>query len=262
MATQDLMQLLQNNSYPGRGLVLGRSADGKNAVAVYFIMGRSANSRNRVFTAHDGGIITEAADESKMIDPSLIIYAPVRVLGDQITVVTNGDQTDTICDSFENGESFSRALRRRTFEPDAPNFTPRVSGYIKVTGGRMRIRMAILKSDDGNPDAAERFFFEYPQPQPGEGRFLHTYDGDGDPIHRFTCEPRRVAIPIGIGTTIYISEIAHPRVRGILKPAIEVLAGIPSVVYGLFGLLILSPYIRDIFGVGSGTNALNGAINQ
>ena len=189
MATQDLMQLLQNNSYPGRGLVLGRSADGKNAVAVYFIMGRSANSRNRVFTAHDGGIITEAADESKMIDPSLIIYAPVRVLG---------DQTDTICDSFENGESFSRALRRRTFEPDAPNFTPRVSGYIKVTGGRMRIRMAILKSDDGNPDAAERFFFEYPQPQPGEGRFLHTYDGDGDPIPSFTGEPRRVAIPNGI----------------------------------------------------------------
>ena len=195
MATEDLAVLLRNNSYPGRGLILGRSADGQNAVAVYFIMGRSANSRNRVFTVHDGGIITEAADESKMLDPTLILYAPVRVLGDQITVVTNGDQTDTICDSFENGESFSRALRTRTFEPDAPNFTPRVSGYLKVTGGRLRIRMAILKSAAGNPDSVERFFYEYPQPVAGEGHFLHTYDGDGDPIPSFTGEPRRVALP-------------------------------------------------------------------
>lgn len=194
MATQDIAELLRQNSYPGRGIILGRSEDGRNAVAAYFIMGRSANSRNRVFTERDGGIITEAADESKMVDPTLIIYAPVRVLGDQITIVTNGDQTDTIYDCMENGESFSKALRKRSFEPDGPNYTPRVSSYLKVTGGRMRYRMGIIKSDDGDPDSVERFFYEYPKPLPGEGRFLHTYDGDGDPIPSFTGEPRRIAI--------------------------------------------------------------------
>ena len=194
MATQDIAKLLRENSYPGRGIILGRSEDGRYAVAAYFIMGRSANSRNRVFTERDGGIITEAADESRMIDPTLIIYAPVRVLGDQITIVTNGDQTDTIYDYMQNGESFSKALRKRSFEPDGPNFTPRISSYLKVTGGRMRYRMGIIKSDDGNPDSVERFFYEYPEPLPGEGRFLHTYERDGDPIPSFAGEPRRIRI--------------------------------------------------------------------
>ena len=200
MATQEIAKLLRENSYPGRGIILGRSEDGKYAVAAYFIMGRSANSRNRVFTERDGGIITEAADESRMIDPTLIIYAPVRVLGDQITIVTNGDQTDTIYDYMQNGESFSKALRKRSFEPDGPNFTPRISSYLKVTGGRMRYRMGIIKSDDGNPDSVERFFYEYPKPLAGEGRFLHTYEGDGDPIPSFTGEPRRVRIEGNIDT--------------------------------------------------------------
>ena len=194
MALQDLNALLAANSYPGRGILLGRSEDGKNAVAAYFIMGRSANSRNRVFTQRDGGIITEAADESRMVNPTLIIYAPVRVLGDQITIVTNGDQTDTIYEGMERGLSFSKALRRRSFEPDAPNYTPRISSYLKVTGGRMRYRMSIIKSAGGNPESVERSFFEYPQPVAGEGRLLHTYQGDGDPIPSFVGEPRPVAL--------------------------------------------------------------------
>ena len=193
MAKLDISRLLSENSYPGRGIVLGRSEDGKNAVAAYFIMGRSANSRNRVFTPHDGGIITEAADPAKLEDPSLIIYAPVRVLGPR-TIVTNGDQTDTIYDTMAEGGSFSRALRTRTFEPDAPNYTPRISGYIKVSNSRMRIRMSILKSNDGNPDSVERFFYEYPQPVAGEGRFIHTYKCDGNPIPSFEGEPEKVAI--------------------------------------------------------------------
>ncbi|MCI6639273.1 MAG: IMP cyclohydrolase [Pygmaiobacter massiliensis] len=193
MAGQDLFKLLSENSYPGRGIVLGRSQDGRYAVAAYFIMGRSANSRNRVFTEHDGGIITEAADEAKMVDPSLIIYAPVRVLAER-TIVTNGDQTDTIYDTMADGGSFSRALRTRTFEPDAPNYTPRISGYVKVFGGRMRVRMSVLKSDDGNPDSVERFFFEYPQLAPGAGRYLHTYQGDGNPLPSFFGEPEKVVL--------------------------------------------------------------------
>lgn len=193
MAGLDLTALLTENSYPGRGIVLGRSEDGKNAVIAYFIMGRSGNSRNRVFTPCDGGIITEAADPSKLVDPSLIIYAPVRVLG-QRTIVTNGDQTDTIYDTMADGGSFSRALRTRTFEPDAPNFTPRISGYVKINSGKMRYRMSILKSDEGNAESVERFFFEYPQPVAGEGRFLHTYRCDGDPIPSFAGEPERVVL--------------------------------------------------------------------
>lgn len=197
MAGLDLTALLSENSYPGRGIVLGRSEDGEHAVIAYFIMGRSANSRNRVFTPCDGGIITEAADPAKLVDPSLTIYAPVRVMG-QRTIVTNGDQTDTICESMADGSSFSRALRTRTFEPDAPNFTPRISGYVKVINGKMRYRMSILKSDEGNAASVERFFFEYPQPVAGEGRFLHTYRCDGDPIPSFAGEPVRVALRGGI----------------------------------------------------------------
>ena len=137
------------NAYPGRGIVIGKSGDGKSAVIAYFIMGRSANSRNRVFTAKDGGIITEAADPAKLEDPSLIIYAPVRVLGDR-TIVTNGDQTDTIYDALAAGKGFAKALRKRTFEPDGPNFTPRISGLVTVRGGEMKYKLSILKSDGGD----------------------------------------------------------------------------------------------------------------
>ncbi len=187
------------NSYPGRGIVLGRSEDGKHAVIAYFIMGRSANSRNRVFTARDGGIITEAADPSKMEDPSLIIYAPVRVFGSK-TIVTNGDQTDTIFEAFQKGKGFAKALRTRTFEPDSPNFTPRISGVVKVKQGAMSYKLSILKSDGGNEQSAERFFFEYPQPVAGEGRFIHTYQCDGTPIPSFAGEPERVKLSGDIDT--------------------------------------------------------------
>lgn len=182
------------NTYPGRGIVIGRSDDGKRAVIAYFIMGRSANSRNRVFTEKDGGIITEAADPSKLVDPSLIIYAPVRLFGNK-TIVTNGDQTDTIFEAYEKGQGFAKALRTRTFEPDEPNFTPRISGVVKVTKkGKMSYKLSILKSDEGNGGSVERFFFEYPQPVAGEGRFIHTYRCDGNPIPSFSGEPEKVRI--------------------------------------------------------------------
>lgn len=190
---------LAMNRYPGRGIVLGRSEDGRHAVIAYFIMGRSANSRNRVFTAQHDGIITEAADPAKLEDPSLIIYAPVRVVG-HTTVVTNGDQTDTICNYLAAGNGFAGALRSRTFEPDAPNFTPRISGMVKVKDGAMKYRLSILKSDGGNADSVERFFFEYPQPVAGEGRFLHTYRCDGSPIPSFSGEPVRVRLAGDIDT--------------------------------------------------------------
>ena len=188
------------NSYPGRGIVIGRSDDGLRAVIAYFIMGRSANSRNRVFTEKDGGIITQAADPSKLEDPSLIIYAPVRVFGNR-TIVTNGDQTDTIFEAYEKGRGFAKALRTRTFEPDAPNFTPRISGGVKVSKkGKMSYKMSILRSDEGNGGSVERFFFEYPQPVPGEGRFLHTYRCDGNPIPSFSGEPEKVRLSGDIDT--------------------------------------------------------------
>ena len=188
------------NSYPGRGIVIGRSDDGLRAVIAYFIMGRSANSRNRVFTEKDGGIITQAADPSKLEDPSLIIYAPVRVFGNR-TIVTNGDQTDTIFEAYEKGFGFAKALRTRTFESDAPNFTPRISGVVKVSKkGRMSYKMSILRSDEGNGGSVERFFFEYPQPVPGEGRFLHTYRCDGNPIPSFSGEPEKVRLSGDIDT--------------------------------------------------------------
>ncbi len=187
------------NTYPGRGIVLGCSEDGKYAVIAYFIMGRSANSRNRVFTARRDGIIPEAADPAKVEDPSLIIYAPVRVVGRE-TVVTNGDQTDTICEFLAAGKSFVKALRTRTFEPDAPNFTPRISGLVKVKDGAMKYKLSIIKSDGGNSDSVERFFFEYDQPVAGEGRFIHTYRCDGSPIPSFSGEPARVRLSGDIDT--------------------------------------------------------------
>lgn len=179
-----LEQDLKGNSYPGRGIVIGTSEDGKKAVTAYFIMGRSENSRNRVFVTEGEGIRTEAFDPAKVKDPSLIIYAPVRVLGTD-TIVTNGDQTDTIYNFIKEGKTFEEALRTRTFEPDAPNFTPRVSGIVEGE----TYKLSILKSNNGNPDSVQRFFYEYKQPVAGEGHFIHTYLHDGNPIPSFEGDP-------------------------------------------------------------------------
>ena len=188
----DLMHLLNTNSYPGRGIVLGRSADGKSAIAAYFIMGRSENSRNRVFTVTEDGIRTEAHDSSKMVDPSLIIYHPVRQVGDNL-VVTNGDQTDTIRDFLVDGKSFGQALHTREFEPDGPNYTPRISGMLNPDGS---FKMSILKSADGDPSCCHRFFYTYDHPLAGEGRFIHTYMEDGNPLPSFEGEPKRVVLDV------------------------------------------------------------------
>ena len=185
---------LKNNSYPGRGIILGRSADGTKAVAAYFIMGRSENSRNRIFVEEGEGIRTEAFDPSKLTDPSLIIYAPVRVLGNK-TIVTNGDQTDTIYEGMDKQLTFEQSLRSREFEPDAPNYTPRISGIMHVENGHYSYAMSILKSDNGNPDACLRYTFAYNNARAGEGRFIHTYQGDGNPLPSFEGEPKLVAIP-------------------------------------------------------------------
>lgn len=184
---------LKENAYPGRGIVIGISPDGKKAVTAYFIMGRSSNSRNRIFVEYEDGIRTEAFDPSKLEDPSLIIYAPVRVLGDY-TIVTNGDQTDTIYDGMRNGLNFEQALRSREFEPDAPNYTPRISGSMKIKDGKYRYAMSILKSDNGNPEACNRFTFYYNNPLAGEGRFIHTYMHDGNPLPSFEGEPKLVEV--------------------------------------------------------------------
>ena len=198
----DLNQYLAGNRYPGRGIAVALAPDGRQVFIGYFIMGRSANSRNRVFDPlpERGGICTMAADPAKLEDPSLIIYAPVRVFGNR-TIVTNGDQTDTIFEAYEKGRGFAKALRTRTFEPDAPNFTPRISGVVKVSKkGKMSYKMSILRSDEGNGGSVERFFFEYPQPVPGEGRFLHTYRCDGNPIPSFSGEPEKVRLSGDIDT--------------------------------------------------------------
>ena len=184
------MEKLESNAYPGRGIVLGRSADNKYAVAAYFIMGRSENSRNRVFTETEDGIRTEAYDPSKMVDPSLIIYHPVRKVGDDL-VVTNGDQTDTIRDFLVEGKSFGQSLHTREFEPDGPNYTPRISGIIAANGS---FKLSILKSADGDPSCCHRFFYTYDNPLAGEGRFIHTYMGDGNPLPSFEGEPKRVVL--------------------------------------------------------------------
>ena len=185
----NLAEELRSNTYPGRGIVLGRSEDGKKAVIAYFIMGRSENSRNRVFVEQDGGIRTEAFDPAKLEDPSLIIYAPVRVLGSK-TIVTNGDQTDTVYDFLKEGKTFADALRTRTFEPDAPNFTPRISGVVEG----FDYKLSILKSNNGDPSSAHRYFFEYSDPKAGEGHFIHTYKCDGNPIPSYEGEPTPVVI--------------------------------------------------------------------
>ena len=188
-----LSQELQGNSYPGRGIVIGKSADGRYAVTAYFIMGRSVNSRNRVFVEDGEGIRTQAFDPSKLSDPSLIIYAPVRVLGNK-TIVTNGDQTDTIYDMMDKQCTFEQALRTREFEPDAPNYTPRISGIMHVENGSYNFALSILKSNNGDPSSCNRFTYAYTNPKAGEGRFIHTYMGDGNPLPSFEGEPTLVDI--------------------------------------------------------------------
>ncbi len=183
---------LSNNAYPGRGIVVGKTPNGKKAVIAYFIMGRSENSRNRVFVADGDEVIrTKAFDESKLEDPSLIIYAPMRVLGNK-TIVTNGDQTDTIYELMDKQMTFEQALRTREFEPDAPNYTPRISSVLHVENGTFNYAMSILKSNNGNPTACNRYTFAYTNPLPGEGHFIHTYKSDGNPLPSFEGEPKLV----------------------------------------------------------------------
>ena len=199
MKTFDIAQLLKGNPYPGRGIVIGRSADGQSAVTAYFIMGRSVNSRNRVFTQTDDGIKTEAFDPSLLSDPHLIIYSPVRVLGNK-TIVTNGDQTDTIYELMDKQQTFEQALRTREFEPDAPNYTPRISGIMHIDNGTYNYAMSILKSNNGNPDACNRYTFAYQNPVAGEAHFIHTYMGDGNPLPSFEGEPKLVGLEGDIDT--------------------------------------------------------------
>lgn len=187
---------LNSLAYHGRGIVIGKSADGKRAVIAYFIMGRSENSRNRVFVEDGDGIRTQAFDESKMTDPHLIIYAPVRVLGNK-TIVTNGDQTDTIYELMDKQMTFEESLRTRTFEDDAPNFTPRISGIVHLENGGMNYAMSILKSADGDDKSTRRFTFAYSEPISGQGSFIHTYAGDETRgrLPSFAGEPKDVVIP-------------------------------------------------------------------
>lgn len=185
---------LKENAYPGRGIIIGKSADGTKAVTAYFIMGRSENSRNRVFIEEGQGIRTQAFDPSKLVDPSLIIYAPVRVLGDN-TIVTNGDQTDTVYEGLEKGFTFEQSLRSRQFEPDEPNCTPRISGLLHIADGEFHYAMSILKSNNGNPASNNRYTYTYENPIAGEGRFIHTYMHDGNPLPSFEGEPKWISIP-------------------------------------------------------------------
>lgn len=194
MEMRSIAKQLQENSYPGRGIIIGRTSDGSKAVTAYFIMGRSENSRNRVFVEDGEGIRTQAYDPSKLEDPSLIIYAPVRVLGNK-TIVTNGDQTDTIYDQMDRQMTFEQSLRCREFEPDGPNYTPRISGIMHVENGSYNYAMSILKSSDGDPSGCNRYTFAYENPKAGEGHFIHTYMHDGDPLPSFEGEPKRIAVP-------------------------------------------------------------------
>ena len=194
MQKLSLEQELKNNAYPGRGIVIGKSPNGKYAVTAYFIMGRSENSRNRVFVNDGEGIRTQAFDPSKLTDPSLIIYAPVRVLGNK-TIVTNGDQTDTIYEGMDKQLTFEQSLRSREFEPDGPNYTPRISGIMHLENGSYNYAMSILKSNNGNPEACNRYTFAYENPVAGEGHFIHTYMHDGNPLPSFEGEPKLVGIP-------------------------------------------------------------------
>ena len=193
MEKKNLQEILKNNAYPGRGIVLGKSEDGKYAVTAYFIMGRSANSRNRVFVEDGEGIRTQAFDESKLEDPSLIIYAPVRVLGNK-TIVTNGDQTDTIYEGMDKQMTFEQSLRSREYEPDAPNLTPRISGIMHVENGKYNYALSILKSNNGREGSHNRYTFAYENPFAGEGHFIHTYNENTNPLPSFEGEPTWVGI--------------------------------------------------------------------
>ncbi len=194
MANYELTTALNENAYPGRGIIIGKSKDGENAVIAYFIMGRSENSRNRVFVTDGNGIRTQAFDESKMTDPHLIIYAPVKVLGNK-TIVTNGDQTDTIYDLMDRQMTFEQSLRTREFEDDAPNFTPRISGIVRLEDGDMNYAMSILKSAEGDPTSCQRYTFAYNNPLSGKAKFIHTYKCDGNPLPSFEGEPKTIELP-------------------------------------------------------------------
>ena len=193
MLSSPICKAMSATPYPGRGIIIGMNPDGDKAVIAYFIMGRSVNSRNRVFVEDGAGIRTQAFDPSKLSDPSLVIYAPVRVLGDD-TIVTNGDQTDTIYDFMAEGKTFEEALRTREYEPDAPNYTPRISGIVQLHDGAFSYKLSILKSLDGAPLMCVRQFFEYEKPVPGVGHFIHTYHADGNPLPSFEGEPEKVRI--------------------------------------------------------------------
>ena len=193
MKMLSLEQELKENAYPGRGIVIGKTPDGTRAVTAYFIMGRSENSRNRVFVEDGEGIRTQAFDPAKLEDPSLIIYAPVRVLGNK-TIVTNGDQTDTIYEGMDKQMTFEQSLRSREFEPDAPNYTPRISGVMHIEAGNYNNAMSIFKSNNGNPDSCHRYTFAYQNPTAGEGHFIHTYMHDGNPLPSFEGEPKLVGM--------------------------------------------------------------------
>lgn len=195
MEMLSLEQELKENAYPGRGIVIGKTKDGTKAVTAYFIMGRSASSRNRVFVEDGEGIRTQAFDTGTLlVAPELIIYSPVRVLGNS-TIVTNGDQTDTVYEGMSEGKTFEESLRVRRYEHDAPNYTPRISGVMHVEGGKYDYSMSILKSNNGNPDACNRYTFAYENPAAGEGHFIHTYMHDGDPLPSFEGEPKLVSVP-------------------------------------------------------------------
>ena len=192
-----IKDLLSSNSYPGRGIIIGQSNDGKNAMIAYFIMGRSTNSRNRIFERYEGGMRTKAFDESKLEDPSLIIYNPYLVSDNgAIDIITNGDQTDTVYDALTEGKTFEEGLRTREFEPDHPNYTPRISGinYYDFSKNCFNYKLSILKSADGNPEVCNRYFYEY-APMKGIGHFIHTYECDGNPIPSFYGEPEVVTLP-------------------------------------------------------------------
>ena len=190
--TNDVAELLDGNTYPGRGIIIGKTSDGKNACAAYFIMGRSDNSRNRIFTEKNNEVFTEPFDASKVEDPSLIIYAAIRQYENNL-IVTNGDQTDTIYDGIKEGKTFNKSLEVREFEPDAPNFTPRISGMLTFENGDFTYQMSILKSIDSQGSDCARYGFSYPS-KAGLGHFIHTYVCDGNPIPTFQGEPERVAI--------------------------------------------------------------------
>jgi len=203
MMSFDICDLLSSNPYPGRGIVIGLSGDGQLAVTLYFIMGRSVNSRNRIFEKTLDGIRTKAHDPAKMTAPSLVIYHPVRIFGGQV-VVTNGDQTDTVLGRLQSGGDFRSALLTREFEPDAPNYTPRISGLIESDGS---YKLSILKTVDGGPGSCLRCFFEYSAPTPGLGHFISTYKTDGDPLPSFEGEPTPVRIDVSQGITLFAQAV-------------------------------------------------------